>query len=326
MPAPSGSLATLRPDLGASFMEFDLEMNRRGFISQTLLPVLEVDKPAGTFGIIPIEQLLQSRNTDRAAGGGYNRGNWTFDDVAFATKERGAEEPVDDREATMYRNYFDAEQIAAMRAFEAVLSGQERRVADLIFNTTTWTGSSLKTAVVNEWDDPNNATPIADVEAAVGKVYDNSGLWANALVINRKVFRNLRNCLDIIERIASQGAGNPTKPSDITAAMLAACFDLDFVIVAGASKNSATEGQAATPAQIWSSEYAMVCRVATTNDIKEPCIGRTFHWAEDGSEIGGLVETYRDETIRGDVVRVRHDVSEQVLYTEAGHLLENITT
>jgi hypothetical protein len=37
------------------------------------------------------------------------------------------------------------------------------------------------------------------------------------------------------------------------------------------------------------------------------------------------VESYRDEKVRGDVIRVRHDVDEIVLYPEAGHLLSNIT-
>ena len=107
--------------------------------------------------------------------------------------------------------------------------------------------------------------------------------------------------------------------------MLAQVFDLDFIIVAGSSKNSAKEGQSATPAQIWSNEYAMLCKIATGGDMREPCIGRTFHWADDGSSIGGTVESYRDEKVRGDVIRVRHDVDEIVLYPEAGHLLSNIT-
>ena len=108
--------------------------------------------------------------------------------------------------------------------------------------------------------------------------------------------------------------------------MLSAIFDLENIIVAGSSRNSAKEGQAASPTQIWSDEYAMVCKIATGADMREPCIGRTFHWSEDGSSVGGTVETYRDETVRGNVVRVRHDVDEKLLYAEAGHLLSNITT
>jgi hypothetical protein len=164
------------------------------------------------------------------------------------------------------------------------------------------------------------------VEAAVQKIYDNSGLWANALVINRKVFRNLRNSAQIIDRIESAGAGSPTKPSDITEQMLAAVFDLDFIIVAGSSRNGAKEGQAASPAQIWSGEYAMVCKVATSNDMREPCIGRTFLWSEDGSSIGGTIEQYYEEQSRSDIYRVRHETDEVIMYPQAGHLLSNITT
>lgn len=325
MPSPSGSLATLRPDLAGSFMEFDLEMDRRGFIGQRVLPVLEVPKASGTFGIVPIEQLLQTRETARASGSGYSRGQFTFDDVAFACAEHGAEEPVDDREAALYNNYFDAEQVAAMRAYDAVLRNQERRVAALLFNATTYTGASLTTAVSTEWSTAATATPISDVEAAVRKVYTNTGMWANALIISKIVFRNLRLCTNIKDAIAASGAGMPTRAQDITTAMLAAVFDLDYILVGGSTKNTAIEGQTATPDQIWDDEYAMVCRIASSNDIKEPCIGRTFHWGEDGSSIGGTVETYRDETVRSDIVRVRHDVQEKILYTEMGHLLSNIT-
>lgn len=325
MPSPSGSLATLRPDLAGSFMEFDLEMDRRGFIGQRVLPVLEVPKASGTFGIVPIEQLLQTRETARASGSGYSRGQFTFDDVAFACAEHGAEEPVDDREAALYNNYFDAEQVAAMRAYDAVLRNQERRVAALLFNATTYTGASLTTAVSTEWSTAATATPISDVEAAVRKVYTNTGMWANALIISKIVFRNLRLCTNIKDAIAASGAGMPTRAQDITTAMLAAVFDLDYILVGGSTKNTAIEGQTATPDQIWDDEYAMVCRIASSNDIKEPCIGRTFHWGEDGSSIGGTVETYRDETVRSDIVRVSHDVQEKILYTEMGHLLSNIT-
>jgi hypothetical protein len=108
--------------------------------------------------------------------------------------------------------------------------------------------------------------------------------------------------------------------------MLAQVFDLDYVIVAGSSKNSAVEGQAPTPTQIWSDEYAMVCKVATSNDMREPCIGRTFHWSEDGSSIGGSIEEYYEEQSRSKIIRVRHDVDEVVMYLQAGHLLSNVTT
>lgn len=322
---PTTTLATLRPDL-AEFFEFDLEMQKRGYVSTRVLPVVETALQSDSPGKVPLESLLFQGDTARNSASGYNRGSYKFETFSYATHENGWEEPIDNRDRNRYRNLLDLEVIASARAMDVVLRNQEQRVANAVFNASTWTGASLTTTITHEWDDAVNCVPVTDVEAAVRKVYDGSGLWPNALVINRKVFRNLRNSAQIIDRINSEGAGNASKPSDITEQMLAAVFDLDFIIVAGSSRNSAKEGQAATPAQIWSDEYAMVCKVATGNDMREPCIGRTFHWSEDGSSIGGTIEQYYEEQSRSDIYRVRHETDEVIMYPQAGHLLSNITT
>lgn len=326
MPSPTSALSTLRPDLGGSLEEFSTAMDRLGFIGLRVLPVFETAKQAGVFGKIPIEQLLANRDTERAPGSGYSRGTFRFGTDTYACEEHGAEEVIDDREARMYAEYFDAEMVATERARDVVLRNHERRVAAAVFNATTFT--SQTTSITNEWDSNHttDATPIDDVETAVRAVWARCGLWPNALIINRTVFRNLRNLDQVIDRIASSGAGSPTKPTDITAAMLAAVFDLEYVLVAGSAYNSAIEGQDVSIASIWSNEYAMVARLAANNDIRQPCLGRTFHWGEDGSQIGGMVESYRDETVRGDVIRLRHDVDEKLLVTEAAQLLDNVTT
>lgn len=325
MPSPSEALATLRPDLGGSFEDFDLAMDRLGFIGHRVLRPVEVQVASGTFGRIPLAQLLKNADVKRTSRSGYSRGDWEFQDENFATKEYGFEEPVDQRDVRLYANFFDAEMVSAELARDTVLREAEKRIAAAIFNTTVWAGAGLTTAVGTEWSVFATATPINDVEAAVRKVYDGTGMWPNGMVMDRIVFRNLRNCDQIIERIQSAGAGTSTKPSDITAEMLARVFDLKYVLVGGSSKNSANEGQAATPVQIWDDEYAMVCRIAETDNIKEPCIGRTFHWGADGSQIGGTMETYDDAKARGEVVRCRHEVHEKVIEPKFGHLLANIT-
>lgn len=321
MPSPSTSLATQRPDLAASFEEFSLEADRQGFIGHRVLPVIDVAMQAGNFGKIPLEELLRDAETRRAPRSGYNRDDYNFEPATYACEEHGFEQPVDDRLKKMYANYFDAEQIATQRAFDRVLRNAEKRIAALLFNASTFTPQNI----TNEWDDYANAVPLTDVETAVRAAWTASGLWPNALVINKKVFRNLRNCAQIIDRVKYQGFVD-VRAGNITAEALAAAFDLDMVLVAGGSQNSAKQGQAASISQIWSDEYAMVCRVATTNDFEEPCVGRKFHWAGDGSDVDGLVESYRDETKRSDIIRVRHDVDEVLLHTACAKLLDNVTT
>ncbi len=323
MPSPTSAPATLRPDLGGSMEEFDLAADREGFVGGQVLPVFETALQAGSFGKIPIAQLLQKRETRRAPGGGYSRGKFTFTPQTYACEEHGAEEPVDDREAKMYAQYFDAEVVAAGRAVDVVLRNREMRIAAAVFNATTFT--SQTTSITNEWDDLSNAVPVTDVNTAVQAVWDRTGLWCNTLIINRKVFRNLRRCAQIIDAIKAQNFMD-VRAGNINAAHLATVFDLQQVLVAGSPKNTADDGLSVSISPIWSDEYAMVTRIARTNDIKEPCIGRTLHWGEDGSQIGAAIETYRDEVVRSDIVRARCDVDELLLHTEAAQLFDNVTT
>jgi len=323
MPSPSTALSTQRPDLAASLEEFDLMMDSQGFIGHQVMAFQDVAKQSGKFGIIPVEQLLQAKDTNRSPGGSYGRGNWKFEPGSYATEEHGWEEPVDDNEAAMYSDYFDAEVISTQRAQRIVIENQEKRVASMVFNATTY--ASQKTAITNEWDDAASATPISDVEAAVQACWANSGLWPNAMVINRKVFRNLRNCAQIIDRLKYQGFQD-VRAEKITSAALAAVFDIPNVLIAGGAKNTANEGAALAISQIWSDEYCWIGRIAESQDFREPCVGRLFHWTGDGSEQNGRVETYRDETVRSDIVRVRHQVDEVSIMTACNWLLENITT
>lgn len=325
----SPTTAINRFELGATFTEFDLRMNAEGFIGNRVLRAREVGKNSGDFGKVPLKQLLQSRDTRRAPGATYARDTFEFEKASFSVIEYGKEEPLDDAQLAMYGDIVDAETIAADRAMEAVLNQYERDVAAAVYNPAVWTGASLTTAIVNEWDDFANATPVNDVMAAVNAVENASGLEPNALVINKFQFRNLLQCNQIVDRI--KYTQTPTVGQLRNA--LADLLGLEYILVAGGMKNTANEGQAAALSRIWSNEYAMVCRVATSDDPQEPCIGRTFVWTGDGPAAPGdsgtlavIMEEYREEKVRGSVYRARNNRDLVILYAQAGHLLSNITT
>lgn len=324
MASPSMALTNFRPDLGGSFTEFNLEADRQGFIAPRVLPVFETPKVSGAIPRIPLEQLLQNRETLRAPKSGYSRGDWTFEELSYVCREHGAEEVVDANLAAMYKDFFDAEVISGGRARDAVLRNHERAIAQMVFDTTTWTGAALTTGVGTAWTNHANATPVANVNGARNKVWEGTGLWPNALILTRHAFNELRQCEEIIDLIASQGAGSATKARDITTAQLAAVFDLDHILVAGGAQNTADKGQSRSIASIWSNTMAMVARIAETNDIQEPCLGRTFHWGEDGSTIGATMESYESPDVRGEVIRARHQKDDVILYKEAGHLLTGV--
>jgi len=321
MPSPSASLATLRPDLAGSLEEFDLEANAAGYVGLNVFPTMEVGAQSGTYGKIPIEELLVSRETRRAPGAVYSRGNWKFTTGSYATEEHGTEEAVDKRESRLYANYFDAEMVSARRARHIVVQAHELRVAAICNDTTTY--SAQTTTATHEWDDDTNSVPIENVDAAAEAMYDRTGLWPNLMIMTRKTFRNVRSSDQLLNRIEQV---ERTLPGDINVAHLQAAFDIPRIIIANSVQNSANPGQSASIASVWDDEMAVLLRVPMMNDIREPGFGRTFHWGEDGSRIGGTVESYYQTETRSDVIRVRMETDERVIYPELIQIIDNLVT
>ena len=326
MPAPTAALGTLRPDLSSSLLEWEDQMELNNMIASRVFPVVQVARPSGTFGRIPDNQLVPSVKPDdtlRAPGAGYYRDRFTFVPDTYATEEHGVEEPVDEREAATYGDFFQAETIATMRCRRKVMINAERRVADLLFNATTFTGRT--TGVAQQWvNNAAAAVPVTNVEAAVLAVYDDSGMWPNTLIINRKVFRALRQVDQIVDLSKAQGFMD-VRAGAITIAQLATVFDLN-VIVAGGTRNNADAGLAFDPVQIWGDDFALICKIATSGDIQEPCVGRVFHWGGDGSSMDGTIESYDEPQTRSRIIRHRHQVDEKLLHVKCGHLLTGIAS
>lgn len=320
MPAPSSSVATLRPELAGSFEEFSLAMNRQRMISLRVFTPIDVARASGQFGRIKLEELLQGGNTLRSPGGGYNRGDWTFEPANFATVEHGWEEPVDDNESQLYQDFFDAEMVSAARARNFVMQNQESRVAALSIGS-----GAISTTAGSDWGVPATGVPITDVETAIQAVRTQSGLIANAAIMSWEAFRKARNTDQVVDRIKFWGGQDPN-PDAIDEQALAQALGIEEVIVSSMQENTAAEGQSPTIGDIWDVTRCLVCRVARTIDIREPCLGRVFHWSDDGSQIGGMMESYRDEPNRSDIVRVRHQVDEVQLYAAAAHIMTGITT
>jgi hypothetical protein len=319
-----------RIDLSITQAEFNLAADRLGFIGPRVLRPILVGMQSADFGKIRLTDLLQTRETLRSARAGYNEIFAEFDKNSYATEDHGLMMGLDDRELRKYRDLIDAEMFTIDLIVDGVLRKYEIDVAAAVFNTTTWAGAALTTAGT-DWSHNANGTPITDVFAAREKIYEGSGLEPNALIINRKLRRDLLQNAQIIDSIRSAGAGDSQLPGRITDQQLAEAFDLDQVIVAGSAKNKANPGQAADVERIWGSDKAMLAKVATSDNPLEPSIGHTFLWNEDGpgalgseEELAVLVEEWRDENVRGSKYRARNDRGEKVMYKEAGHLLTGL--
>jgi len=321
------STAITRLDLSATFTEFDLAMSRKKFVAPQVFRPVPVGAQSADVGKIPLEALLETQPDDRAPGGEYKRGDFEISSYSYSCQEKAREEPLDDRTLKVYRDVFDAEDIHAQRAVDMLLRNYEIACAAALYDTAVWTGASLATAVSNKWSVAASGTPIEDIEGAKRYVEDNSGLEPNAVVMNHRQLWYAMRTANVVDLLKYSGSDDPKNLNHAVASQL---FGLEYIIVAGGIKNTAKKGQSAAISRIWSDSYVMVCRVAETNDPKEPCIGRTFMWSEENAGLGSdeelaiITEEYREEKVRGSVLRARYDRDIKVMYAEAGHLLTTI--
>jgi len=303
--AKQGS-AIYRPDLGQLVMEF-VEGQQLAFIGLEVMPVFRTMKQSGSYPVIPKEALLKISNTDRAPRGGYQRGDFEYERGTFSTTEQGWEEPLDDVEAELFGQEAPgaAEMVATQRAWNKIMRAQEQRIANHIFGVTTF---STDANVASEWNSYSTADPVGDVKDGIAAFRTACGMLPDALIINYTTFLDIPRCSAVQNLLKYTYPGIDL--ANMNSAILAALFGVPRVLVAGSVYDSAGKGNDASISDLWSYEYAALVKIASGQDITEPCVGRTFLWTEDSPQ-NPIVEQYRDETIRSEVYRVRHHVSEE---------------
>jgi len=304
---PTSGSAIYRPDLGIAVLEF-AEGTTMNFIGLELMPLFPTAKNASTYPVIPKEALLKLIDVDRAPRGNYKRDDFEYERGQYQTAEKGTEEPVDDTE----RDLFDEESqglcdlVATRRAWSRILRAQEKRIAAKVQDSSRFTAHNL----TNEWDDAANATPIDDVKDAILAFRLQCGMLPDGLQINFKQFMNVKRCDQVVDQLKYTFPGIDL--TNLLPQQLAQVLGVPRVWVGGAVYDATGKGLTADVTDIWSDEYACLIKVADRLDMMAPGFGRTFLWTADSPQ-NPIVESYREEQTRSDILRVRHHVDESLM-------------
>lgn len=317
MPIHASSYSTPREDLGVALHEYYPEGQE--FAADKILPVLPVMKKAAVISVIKRENF-KSVNTDVANGGTYPRIGLEVGELEYACKKRGLEAPVTDDDRDNYANDFDADLETAQVTKVRLMIEREKRVKDLVFNTTTFTGAALYTDVSSApWDAAASDIPSHVIHAAE-KVRSNTGVKPNALLVGRKTLLNML----VNSKITGKFQDGDVSVARLVQAM-PAIFDLEELIVGGVVYDGAKEGAAFSASDIWGDDYAMVLRVQKGPTRVSPGLGRTMLWTRRGPHnltLSDSVFTYREEQTESDIVRVKHYTDENIFDKFFAHLLK----
>lgn len=320
MPYQKTGTEIARPDLGMIAFETIMEAEKSGFIANELMPIREVQNKKGSYPKMEIENMFKPPGSlKRAPRGKYKRDDWEFDRGTYECADEGFEAPLDDEEREMYKNDFDAEVIASNRATFKLLLGDEIIVADMLLNTTNITTNQAAAAA---WSTAASATPRVDVMALKKKMRNNRGILPNAMAIAKSLFDELFLTSEIKDAFKYT---NPIEIGGFEAQkrIMAQYFGLDKIQVGNAIKDTAKPGKTASLTDVWDSTLCGLFRVAISEDMQEPAIGRTMLWTGDSPQ-SLIAEEYRENESRCWIHRSRHNTDKVFVFTGAGGLITGV--
>lgn len=311
------TLTAIRPDLATGVLAFAASTNK--FMGLKLAPPIGVQVRNGSYGKITYAEMTESPLTvKRAPGSNYFRTETNVTTDTFDCEEYGQEEAIDDGNALVVGQYFEAEMTAAQKAIYNLLYQQEVRIKTLLQNASTFS-STYQSACYDEWDQASTATPVKDILSAKMKLYQNSGAdesMGSKLVLgmSHKVYAALVSTNEVKGCLGYNGNGLP--PRYWETAAVAGALGVDEVVYSIAN---------ASGTDTWDDEYAYLFLTSDSPNMVIPRCANVFRWDADCAD-NALVETYRDETIRSNIVRVRQHVDEKIVNVACGILITNAYT
>lgn len=323
--------AIIRPDLQAVVEQ--ATGAERNLIADRILPIKYVSRKNGEYHFLGLGkgELLAAdlgNSTRRAPKSAYKEVDRTFEKDSFLCVDRGLTEVVDDGDAAEFAPSFDLESTATRLCVRNNRLAREARVAAAVMNNSTFTSDNSAVA----YTEANIATMdvAQDIENAIGKV-QKRGEMVNAIVLSRNIWKRIRRSTLLRKYIFGDNGGNTMISRDV----FAKAFNEDGLIevfVADASYSTAKKGQSVADANlsyIWGDTYIWVGSLADPASLAGTAdgpvqipggVGATLVWEQQAAS-QWVVETYRDEGRRSDIVRVRNYDVEKIFNANSGTLI-----
>jgi len=205
---------------------------------------------------------------------------------------------------------------AAENLMDLHMVARETEVASLVTSTGTMTQNTTLSGT-SQWSDYSNSDPFADIETGKQTVHAAIHRTPNILVMGKQAWDKLKLHPALIERIKYTGKG------PLTTDMVASLFEVDRILVGGAAKNTAKEGQTDSTSYIWGKDAVLLYnpgRVAP----KTMALGLTYVWQGKTLQVERLRGT-DEEDRKGTIVRAGNWYYDtNIVAASAGYLLKTV--
>ena len=274
------------------------------FVGTQILPVRDVATKNGQYPVFGDDQFDLNASKVRAAGSAFARRDFAYGQQDYSCKQYALEGLLPDEDASKASDdgVTDAAAAIAQKLQRDIMVGHELRAAAAM-NSAAFNA----TAVTASFNSKDTALPIEDIQLAVERLNGNGFYDGLSLIIETSLFNKMINTDDV--RGIFNGNGQYTNRQVILDAL-----GVNNIIICPTRYNSAAKGKAAARSKVWSTGHFFVGQVAG-GDFANGGFGRTLSYGPDGGVFSA--ETYRDEPIKSDVMRVLNSVDEVIINTNA---------
>ncbi|WP_347258296.1 major capsid protein [Methylocaldum sp.] len=279
------------------------------FIADEVLPRIPVASMEFKYLTANAGELLARLETRVGRKGKPNEVSFTAGEIVDAVHGAALEHVIPWHDLANALDPDEMKRKAVRDTTDLILLDRERRVANLVFGSTSYPPSNVQTlAGASQWND-RTSDPIAAIMDAL----DSCIMRPNIAVLGRRTWTKLKLHPKVVEAVywGTADAG-VVGPDDV-----ARVLEIDKIIVGDAWHNTAKKGKAASLTRLWGPHAAFLYMGQPGNPNRW---GATAAWGER------FAFSYEDpnRSVRGaHVIRVGEYVEEFLVSPELGCLIRN---
>jgi len=284
----------------------------KNMIADQLAPVVPVPNMTGIIPQFGPEDTYRVEDDTRAPGTAANEVTRSVGSDSFVCKNRALSYPV------TLEDKANADPIYVQKLYNGAAQylvsklglGWENRVANQV---TSGSNVGSYSAVSSAWTDLENSDPLGDVNTGLDNVADSRGYRPNKVTFSETAWRLFRRNSTVRNLIFgnNNGGGYPSR------AQVANLLEVDEIMIGGAFKDTAAEGQTVNLSKVWETGGANVLMhyAPSSPSVMEPSFMYTLRWTLPN------VPNMQAERHPWDSIRKRELV--EVGYYQAEHITDS---
>ena len=288
------------------------------YLADRLFPMLPVLKQSGIVPVVNQSAFFRNDAKLRAPGTKSVGTGYTVDNTTtyfcrrFSIRHEIPDE-VRDNAALVY----DQDRIATNLVSEQLMLSREVGFATDLFTTSKWTGgtSAGDNTISVVWSNYSASSPLTEVQGWRDTLQGSLGRDANAFVIGRQVWTQLKYHPDVVDMLKYT---NPIR-GPIAPAVFASMIEVDNVFVGSAVYTTSVEGTAEASvvySRIWG-KNALLMYVPSGPALDSPAAGYTVVWQRVPAA-SQYIKRMRNEETEVDIIEGNSYYQHKQLVPKAG--------